>query len=98
MLDVAKTYAINNFLEIIQDANFYQIPLEELENIIRQSTLNVQSEEQVYQAVIKWVKTEESRIQGKMIFRLLQHVRLPLAKPQFLLDVVQTEPLVRQCR
>ena len=35
---------------------------------------------------------------SKQLYRLLQHVRLPLAKPQFLLDVVQVEPLVKQNR
>ena len=92
-------FAINNFCELVQDASFHQIPLEELENIVQQSTLNIASEEDVFTAVIKWVKAEEARkTSSRTLYRLLQHVRLPLAKPQFLLDVVQTEPLIKQNR
>ena len=87
---------MNNFESLVQDSNFFQIPIDELEEVVQQSTLNVSSEEEVYNAVIKWIKAEESRkSSSKMFHRLLQHVRLPLAKPQFLLDVVQSEPLIR---
>ena len=99
LLDVARTFAINNFTEVVQDTNFYQIPLEELESIVQQSTLNIKSEEDVFTAVIKWIKADEVRKKSTLtLYRLLQHVRLPLAKPQFLLDVVQIEPLIKQNR
>jgi hypothetical protein len=61
--------------------------------------LSVESEEEVYHAVMKWAKAESERANdGTLLYRLLQHVRLPLAKPQFLLDVVQLEPLIKRNR
>jgi hypothetical protein len=61
--------------------------------------LSVESEEEVYHAVMKWAKAESKRANdGTLLYRLLQHVRLPLAKPQFLLDVVQLEPLIKRNR
>ena len=48
---------------------------------------------------MKWAKAESKRANdGTLLYRLLQHVRLPLAKPQFLLDVVQLEPLIKRNR
>ena len=44
-------------------------------------------------------KAEENfKNYSDQLFRLLQHVRLPLAKPQFLFDIVQAEPLIKQNR
>ena len=81
------------------DPEFINLPVEEVEKIISSDSLSVESEEEVYQAVMKWAKAEPERANdGSLLYQLLQHVRLPLAKPQFLLDVVQLEPLIKRNR
>ena len=75
------------------------LPVEEVEKIISSDLLSVESEEEVYHAVMKWAKAESERANdGTLLYGLLQHVRLPLAKPQFLLDVVQLEPFIKRNR
>ena len=56
--------------------------------------LQVDSEEPVYEAVIKWVchRLEERRV---FFATLLEHVRLPLLSPQYITDVLDQEPLIR---
>ena len=56
LLDVARNFAINNFSELVAHCNFCQLPIEELEEIVQQNSLNVESEEEVYEAVMKWIK------------------------------------------
>ena len=49
---------------------------------------------QVYEAVMRWVRFDETARQC-FLPKILEHVRLPLVKPQFLLDVVQPDPLIK---
>ena len=48
--------------------------------------------------VNRLIAEENFKTYSDQLFRLLQHVRLPLAKPQFLFDIVQAEPLIKQNR
>ena len=94
---MARNYALARFDDITAHADFLLLPFAEVESLVSSSELNVKSEESVYNAVLKWVKSDlESRVE--QLAKLLEHVRLPLAKPQFLLDVVEIEPLIRQNR
>lgn len=57
------------------------------------------SEEQVFEACIRWVKHSEGRASDLPV--LLSQVRLPLLSPLYLTDRVATEELIRtshQCR
>lgn len=57
------------------------------------------SEEQVFEACMRWVKHNESRAGD--LPQLLSQVRLPLLSPLYLTDRVATEELIRtshQCR
>lgn len=97
LLDVARNHAANYFGEIAENPDFISLPIDELEVLIQKTNLNVENEEQVYNAVLKWFKEKENfKNYSDQLFRLLQHVRLPLAKPQFLFDIVQAEPLIKQ--
>lgn len=57
------------------------------------------SEEQVFEACMRWVKHVEER--NEFLPELLSQVRLPLLSPLYLTDRVATEELIRsshQCR
>ena len=71
---VADDYAIQHFSEVIQVDEFLQLSIDLLLHLISSDTLNVYSEERVYEAVMAWIKHEpQSRKQH--IASLLDHVR-----------------------
>ena len=68
--------------------------------LVSHDELHVNSEEVVFDAVLKWVK-HEPKARSEYLPELLTKVRLPLLTPQFLSDKVATEELVRsshKCR
>lgn len=72
---------------------------ENLIDIIRRDELIVRTEENIFEACMRWIKWEENR--AHLLPQVLSKVRLPLLTPQFLADRVATEDLIRsshQCR
>ena len=55
----------------------------------------MQSEEQVFESVMKWVKYDIGN-REKHLAEVLKHVRLPLLERSYLVSRVGMEPLVRQ--
>lgn len=75
------------------------VGFEELIDIVRRDELNVHNEENIFEACMRWIKWDDSRI--PLLPQVLSKVRLPLLTPQFLADRVATEDLVRsnhKCR
>lgn len=73
--------------------------MDDLIDLVRRDELNVPSEEQIFDACMKWIKFKDSR--ATLLPQVLSKIRLPLLTPQFLADRVATEDLVRtshQCR
>lgn len=78
---------------------FHFLDYEELIDIIRRDELNVHNEENIFEACMRWIKWDDTRI--PLLPQVLSKVRLPLLTPQFLADRVATEDLVRsnhKCR
>lgn len=66
----------------------------ELAEILSRDDLSVESEEQVYEALLVWVKHDEQTRQ-EFLFDLLKLIRLPLIGPNYLYDAVAPEPLIK---
>ncbi|CAI4233035.1 unnamed protein product [Auanema sp. JU1783] len=94
LLRSANRFTLQNFLEVMSTEEFLLLPLEQLIEIISSEELNVKSEEQVFAAVIKWVRYDLHE-RRKYLSKILQHVRLPLCPAKFLVSVVSEEPLVK---
>ncbi|XP_032802656.1 kelch-like protein 20 [Petromyzon marinus] len=94
LLRTADKFTQHNFQEVMESEEFMLLPANQLIDIISSDELNVRSEEQVYSAVIAWVKynIQERRPQ---LPQVLQHVRLPLLTPKFLVGTVGTDLLVK---
>lgn len=95
---LSEDYARRHFTRVVQSEEFLQLHPDQLVDLISGDTLNVESEEQVFDAVMDWVKYDLTN-REKCIADVLLHVRLPLLKPAFLMsisshDVVKRSPKV----
>lgn len=94
LLRIADKFTQHNFQEVVESEEFLLLPVSQLIDIISNDELNVRSEEQVYSAVMSWVKYNVSE-RRQHLSQVLQHVRLPLLSPKFLVGTVGSDLLVR---
>lgn len=96
----ALDYLNENFHSIIAFDEFLNLKYNDLEDIIKQDDIDVQSEEIIYNAVFNWIKYDLNE-RAKYLPKLINHVRLPLLSPKFLTDVCDKEQLIKnsfECR
>lgn len=100
LLRVADKYTQHNFQEVMESEEFLLLPVPQLMDLISSDELNVRTEEQVFSAAMSWVKYNISE-RRQNLPQVLQHVRLPLLSPKFLVGTVGADLLVRsdeKCR
>ncbi|KAL4705327.1 hypothetical protein ACJJTC_019013 [Scirpophaga incertulas] len=90
----ADKFTQQNFPEVMESEEFLLLPAAQLIDIVSSDELNVRSEEQTFQAVMSWVKYNVAE-RRQHLAQVLQHVRLPLLSPKFLVGTVSSELLVR---
>ena len=90
----ADAYAVQNFKHVINSEEFYSLPFEEMAKLLAREDLNIRSEEQVFESVMKWIKKD---VEDRKVFlpNLLKNVRLTLLSPQYLCDKVSNDELIR---
>lgn len=90
----ADAYAVHNFKHVINSEEFFSLPVEEMAKLIAREDLNIRSEEQVFEAVMKWIQKD---VEDRKVFlpNLLKNVRLALLSPQYLCDKVCNDELIR---
>ena len=93
--DAADTFAQQHFLEVLESSEFLELSADDLSSLIESEDLNIQSEEQVFESVMKWAKHDPSK-RRSCLHSVLKHVRLPLLERSYLVSRVSGEPLVRQ--
>ncbi|XP_055703551.1 kelch-like protein diablo [Phlebotomus papatasi] len=94
LLRIADKFTQHNFQEVMESEEFLLLPVGQLVDIICSDELNVRSEEQVFNAVMAWLKYNVSD-RRQHLAQVLQHVRLPLLSPKFLVGTVGSDLLVR---
>ena len=92
--EIAKSYIIANFTSVCREDEFLELEYEDLEEIIRNDYLGVQNEEEVFAAVVNWIKADEGR--SSFFCDLLNRVRLECASSEFLCDM-EKDPHVANC-
>ena len=88
------------FYEVSLSEEFYNLSAKELLDIIRRDELCVDSEEQVFEAVMRWVK-KDVELRKEHLPQILSKIRMPLLNPYYLTDKVAKEDLIRsshECR
>lgn len=93
--EAAHSYAQQNFLDVQESEEFLELSANGLIELVKSEELNVQSEEQVYESVMKWVEHSVTERSPKLSL-VLEHVRLPLVEREYLVSKIGVEPLIRQ--
>ncbi|GAA6111732.1 kelch-like protein 5 isoform X1, partial [Tachysurus ichikawai] len=84
-----------HFLGVMKNQEFLLLPACEVEKLLVSDDMNVPDEETVVSALLSWVQYDSASRQSQLP-ALLQHVRLPLLKPQVSLPSVSAvSPSVR---
>lgn len=91
----ADRYTREHFLQVTETREFLELSEEDLAKLIAHEDLNVRNEEEVFEAVMKWVKHDTVNRRPHLA-QVLQHVRMPLLNRSYLVSRVGTEPLIRQ--
>uniref|UniRef100_A0A0K8TE04 Kelch-like protein diablo n=1 Tax=Lygus hesperus TaxID=30085 RepID=A0A0K8TE04_LYGHE len=100
LVESADKYIQQYFHDVSLSDEYMSLTSSELVDIIKRDELHVISEEQVFEAIMRWVKKEAESRKGELP-RMLALVRLPLLPPHYLVDRVATEELIRsshECR
>ena len=95
LLQIADKYMQRNFVEVVESDEFLLLPLNELNQIISHDELNVRCEEEVYKAVMNWIRYNVDE-RKEYLSQLLQHVRFPLMDIKYLITKVGADPLIKQ--
>ncbi|XP_033104247.1 kelch-like protein 24 [Anneissia japonica] len=88
----AHAYALKNFTKVVKHDEYYQLTHLELQRYLSSDELNVDREESSYKAILAWIERNDSH---QLLPPLLSCVRLPFARPDFLLDQLDN-PLIKQ--
>ena len=91
----ADSFMKSNFLEVIESEEFITLSSNELKGLLCDQSLKVDNEEQVYNAVMKWVQHDQSE-RGPKLHVLLSQVKLPLLSRECIMNTVDKENLIKQ--
>lgn len=94
LLESSHRFALQHFLQVSQTEEFMLLSVEQVLDLISNSDVNVENEEQVYNAVINWVKFDVDN-RREFVRDLLPFVRLPLLTRECLMTRVESEELIR---
>lgn len=94
LLVYSDQYTLEHFPEVIENEEFLLLPANQLIDIISSDELNIASEEQVYQAIMQWVKANVQE-RRQHLSHVLQHVRLSQLTAKFLVGTVSSDILIK---
>lgn len=95
LLSESQRYARKHFPDVRMSDEFLQLPLSSVVDLISSNDLGVLSEEDVFEAVVEWVKHDkEKRLVN--LPELIQHVRYELLPSKYILEHVTEETLLAE--
>ncbi|XP_075908406.1 kelch-like protein 24 isoform X1 [Petromyzon marinus] len=87
-------FALQRFCEVVQHQEFLELPKDELVDYVSSDELVVDKEETVFEAVMRWV--QHNAVERRSALRdVLDNVRLPLLQPDYFVQTVEGEEMVR---
>ncbi|PIO64467.1 BTB And Kelch, partial [Teladorsagia circumcincta] len=93
LLPAACLLQMNEVKDVVHSEEFQQLSVDRLVEVISCEKLNVRSENQVFTAVLEWVKFDLAA-RKQFLPRILEHVRLSFCHPTFLADTISKDELV----
>ena len=97
LIERADRFMLDNFVDIVAGEDFSSMTHQNLELLISSPDLNVRNEMQVYEAVMKWIRLNESNNQQHLP-SLIGRMRLALMPAPFLIQIEDTLKADLQCR
>ena len=94
-MEASGKFAERHFTEVANEDEFLLLQKSQLADLLSCEELNVRSEEEVYNAIMRWVYHDKDN-RKNAIAELLQQIRMPLLSPRFLVDIVEAEDLIKQ--
>ena len=79
LVGIAADFSKNNFQEVMKQEEFLRLPLAKFIAIISSDVLNVRSEEQVFNAVMTWIRRDVEERKSHLA-ELLRCVRLDVSR------------------
>ncbi|XP_034037888.1 kelch-like protein 3 isoform X2 [Thalassophryne amazonica] len=94
LLSQAHAYAEQHFDEVAHGEEFLGLSLQEVCSLISSDKLTVSAEEQVFEAMMTWIKHDKlARLE--YMPKLIEHVRLPLLSREYLVQIVEKDVLIK---
>uniref|UniRef100_A0A8C2C463 Kelch-like protein 3 n=1 Tax=Cyprinus carpio TaxID=7962 RepID=A0A8C2C463_CYPCA len=94
LLSQAHAYAEQHFTDVMVGEEFVALSLQQVCSLISSDKLTVSTEEKVFEAMIAWIKHDkEARLEHMP--KLMEHVRLPLLSRDYLVQIVEEDPLIK---
>ncbi|XP_073401913.1 kelch-like protein 41 [Dendrobates tinctorius] len=90
----ARDYVSDRFGQICNEEDFLQLAPHELTAVISSDSLNVEKEEIVFEAVMKWVRTDKEN-KVKSLAEVFDCIRFRLMAEKYFNDRVQKEELLK---
>nr|UZH44864.1 kelch-like protein [Carassius gibelio]WEX30254.1 Kelch-like protein 3-A [Carassius gibelio] len=86
--------AEQHFTDVMLGEEFMGLSLQQVCSLISSDKLTVSTEEKVFEAMIAWIKHDkEARLEHMP--KLMEHVRLPLLSRDYLVQIVEEDPLIK---
>ncbi|KAK3091829.1 hypothetical protein FSP39_022975 [Pinctada imbricata] len=92
----SKDYILQNFTSVCQQEEFQGLTQSKLTELLSDDELVVESEETVYESVIRWLEHNVDNRRSEFS-RVLECVRLPLMNPYYIHDYVEKNDVIRGC-
>ncbi len=95
--DMAHKYAQQNFAQVCKEEEFLDLSVEDVEEFVSNDQISVESEEDIYYAVTRWINHEKDggkEDRPQYAERIYNHVRFPVLDRNFIKSVVQHNELI----
>lgn len=89
----ASRFAMDKFATVWREEEFLGLSVDKVEYFVQSDQICVNSEEDVYEAVTRWIQHDE-KMRNQHADRLYNHVRFPIIDGRFLKNAVMQNPLI----
>ena len=87
-------FACEHFIDVVINEEFLSLPCDQLKSLLSMDGLKVSKEEEIYEAVLIWVKHDLQQRQ-KYFADIMSHVRLPFVSTAYLKQKIEAEELIQ---